>query len=183
MDPAHFPASVCLAPVAGALSQQPRRMWVGGVLIGRASRRERAGGVDWSETSSQLGAGPGWSSLAQGGEARGGRPRPCGGPGRREGGGAGAGEVWAGQVSGPDGDGAWGRGGGTPAGPAVWVGGSRERPWAAAPIRPADLRGRPGPAEPVPVRGARPVSGLSARPPNCLFSPLIPVEASARPVK
>lgn len=39
----------------------------------------------------------------------GGRPRPCGGPGEErglpdQGGGAGAGEVWAGQVSRPDGD-------------------------------------------------------------------------------
>lgn len=144
--------------------------------------------MDWSETSSQLFRS---SEQAQDGqrwprEGRtvGGRPRPCGGPGEErglpdQGGGAGAGEVWAGQVSGPDGDsrgGGLGGGEGGPlaqAGPAVWVGGSRERPWAAAPIRPAGLRGRPDPAELVTVRGARPSLG-SLLAPQLLVQPLDP---------
>lgn len=103
--------------------------------------------------------GPGWSMLPQGGQAHGGRPRPCEGPGEErglpdQGGGAGAGEVWAGQVSGPDGDGDLGVGRGRT---AVWVGASRSGPGLLPPLGPLASQ-PPGPC------GAR---GAAPSPPLC----------------
>lgn len=161
--------------LAGALSQwswkMDRRCPDRQSLVQRGWR----GGLEGDLVSAlqELGAGLGWSTPARGGQARGGRPRPCEGPGEErglpdQGGGAGAGQVWAGQVSGPDGDGGLGVGRGRT---AVWVGGSWSGPGLPSPLGPLALQ----PPGPCGARGAAPSPSLCwPLAPKLLVQPLDP---------